>query len=71
MLTEVWSKLQSESRTSRLSSHYTSLLAEREAVIEELATNEMDLKRALEEKAINESELKQEKNLLLTVNHSL
>ena len=59
--------LQNASRTSKLSSHYSSLLKEREAVIEELATHEENLKRALQQKAKNESELKQEKNLLLTV----
>ena len=58
---------QNASRSSRLSSHYSSLLAEREAVIEEMATHEMDLKRALEQKMQQESELKQEKTILLTV----
>ena len=61
------SLLQSATQTSRLSSHYSSLLAEREAVIEELATHETDLKLALEQKTFTESQLKQEKSVLLTV----
>lgn len=43
------------------------MLAEREAVIEELATHELDLKRALQEKAHHESELRQQKHMLMTV----
>ena len=59
--------MQSASHTSRLSSHYSSLLAEREAVIEELATQETDLKLALQRKTLTESQLQQEKSDLLTV----
>ena len=36
-------------------------------MIEELATQETDLKQALQQKALKESELKREKNKLLTV----
>ena len=63
--------VQNASQTSRLSSHYSSLLAQREAVIEELATHESDLKHALQEKAQKENELKQDKTLLLTANKAL
>ena len=65
------SPMQNASQTSRLSSHYSSLLAQREAVIEELATQETDLKHALQEKALKECQLKQDKTLLLTANRAL
>lgn len=63
--------MQNASQTSRLSSHYSSLLAQREAVIEELATHESDLKYALQEKALKENQLKEDKTLLLTANKAL
>ncbi len=69
MPVRIW--LQNASQTSRLSSHYSTLLAQREAVIEELATQETDLKHALQEKAIKESQLKEDKTLLLTANKVL
>ncbi len=59
--------VQNASQTSRLSSHYSSLLADREAVIDELSTHENDLKKALQHKVISESNLKQEKKFLLSV----
>ena len=65
------SPMQNANQTSRLSNHYSSLLAQREAVIEELATQETDLKYALQEKALKESQLKQDKTFLLTANKAL
>ena len=61
------SPLQSDSKTKRLSSHFESLLADREALIDQLATQESTLKHALEDKAQAERKLKDERQRLLSV----
>ena len=59
--------LQSDSKTKRLSSHFEGLLADREALIEQLATQESTLKHALEDKAQAERKLKEERQRLISV----
>ena len=58
---------QSDSKTKRLSSHFEGLLADREALIEQLATQESTLKHALEDKAQAERKLKEERQRLISV----
>ena len=58
---------QTASKAKRLSTHYSSLLAEREAHIEKLEEKETSLQQTLSTKVTSESNLKRERNLLLSV----
>ena len=59
--------LQSADNSRRISTHFTSLLAEREAHIEKLEEKETSLQQSLVSKVTSESELKQERKFLLSV----
>ena len=55
------------SRTERLSNHFSSLLAEREAHIEKLEEKETSLQQTLKDRVSRESHLKREKSELINV----
>ena len=59
--------MQSANNSRRMSTHFSSLLAEREAHIEKLEEKETNLQQTLDSKVTSESKLKQERNLLLSV----
>ena len=50
-----------------MSSHYSNLLAEREAQIERLEAKETSLQRTLDDKVSSETNLKQERRRLINV----
>ena len=62
--------LQNVHKTSRLSSHYSSLLAHQEAQLETLRQKETSLQKTLSDKVTSETILKEEKRQLITVSTS-
>ena len=58
---------QNDYKTKRLSSHYSSLLADQEAQIETLRKKETSLQKSLSDRVTSETNLRQERKQLISV----
>ena len=58
---------QNDYKTKRLSSHYSSLLADQEAQIETLREKETSLQKSLNDRLTSETNLRQERKQLISV----
>ena len=58
---------QNDYKTKRLSSHYSSLLADQEAQIETLREKETSLQKSLSDRVTSETNLREERRQLISV----